>query len=181
VKRREFITLLGGAAATWPLAARAQQAAMPVIGFLGPLTPSVQSKWTAAFVQRLRELGWIEGRTVAIEYRWADGRSECFAEIAAEFVRLKVSVIVTAGTAAVVAAKQATSVIPIVFAAAGDPGWHWPGRESGATGRQRHRTVKPVGRSCQQATRTLARGCPQSPPLGDHGQYRQSHRRAGDG
>jgi putative ABC transport system substrate-binding protein len=121
VKRREFITLLGGAAATWPLAARAQQAAMPVIGFLGPLTPSVQSKWTAAFVQRLRELGWIEGRTVAIEYRWADGRSERFAEIAAEFVRLKVSVIVTAGTAAVVAAKQATSVIPIVFAAAGDP------------------------------------------------------------
>jgi hypothetical protein len=81
----------------------------PTIGFLGPLTPSVQSKWTAAFVQRLRELDWIEGRTVAIEYRWADGRSERFAEIAAEFVRLKVSVIVTAGTAAVVAAKQATS------------------------------------------------------------------------
>ena len=72
-------------------------------------------------MQRLRELGWIEGRTVAIEYRWAEGRSERFAEIAAEFVRLKVDVIVTAGTAAVVAAKQATSVIPIVFAAAGDP------------------------------------------------------------
>jgi putative ABC transport system substrate-binding protein len=120
MKRREFITLLGGAAA-WPLGARAQPAKLPTIGFLGPLTPSVQSKWTAAFVQRLRELGWIEGRTVAIEYRWADGRSERFAEIAAEFVRLKVSVIVTAGTAAVVAAKQATSVIPIVFAAAGDP------------------------------------------------------------
>ena len=80
-----------------------------------------QSQWVAAFVQRLRELGWIEGRTVAIEYRWAEGRSERFAEIAAEFVRLKVDVIVTAGTAAVVAAKQATSVIPIVFAAAGDP------------------------------------------------------------
>src|SRR6266446_6434998 len=89
VKRREFIALAGGAAIAWPLAARAQQPMMPVIGFLGPLTPSVQSKWTAAFVQRLRELGWIEGRTVAIEYRWADGRSERFAEIAAEFVRLK--------------------------------------------------------------------------------------------
>ena len=120
MRRREFITVLGGAA-MWPLAARAQPAKLPTIGFLGPLTPSVQSKWTAAFVQRLRELGWIEGRTVAIEYRWADGRSERFAEIAAEFVRLKVSVIVTAGTAAVVAAKQATSVIPIVFATAGDP------------------------------------------------------------
>jgi len=121
IRRREFVTLLGGAAAAWPLEARAQPAKLPTIGFLGPLTPSVQSKWTAAFVQRLRELGWIEGRTVAIEYRWADGRSERFAEIAAEFVRLKVSVIVTAGTAAVVAAKQATSVIPIVFATAGDP------------------------------------------------------------
>ena len=121
MKRRDFITVVGGVAAAWPLGARAQQPAMPVIGFLGPLTPSVQSKWTAAFVQRLRELGWIDGRNVAIEYRWAEGRSERFAEIAAEFVRLKVGVIVTAGTAAVIAAKQATSVIPIVFAAAGDP------------------------------------------------------------
>ena len=88
---------------------------------MGAATPSAESQWVAAFVQRLRELGWIEGRTVAIEYRWAEGRSERFAEIAAEFVRLKVDVIVTSGTAAVVAAKQATSVIPIVFAAAGDP------------------------------------------------------------
>ena len=122
MRRREFITLLGGAAAAWPLAARAQQPAkLPTIGFLGASTPSAQSQWVAAFVQRLRELGWIEGRTVAIEYRWAEGRSERFAEIAAEFVRLKVDVIVTAGTAAVLAAKQATSVIPIVFAVAGDP------------------------------------------------------------
>jgi putative ABC transport system substrate-binding protein len=75
----------------------------------------------AAFVQRLRELGWIEGRTVAIEVRWAEARQERFAEIAAEFVRLRVNVIVTAGTAAVVRAKKATSVIPIVFAVAGDP------------------------------------------------------------
>ena len=122
MRRREFITLLGGAAAAWPLAARAQQAGkLPTIGFLGAGTPSAQGQWAAAFVQRLRELGWIEGRTVAIEYRWAEGRTERFAEIAAEFVRLKVDVIVTTATAAVLAAKQATSVIPIVFAAAGDP------------------------------------------------------------
>ena len=122
MRRREFITLLGGAAAAWPLAAHAQQAGkLPTIGFLGATTPSAQGQWVAAFVQRLRELGWIEGRTVAIEYRWAEGRSERFAEIAAEFVRLKVDVIVTSGTAPVLAAKQATSVIPIVFAVAGDP------------------------------------------------------------
>ena len=121
MKRREFITLLGGAAAAWPLAARAQQPAkLPTIGFLGAATPSAASPWVAAFVQRLRELGWIEGRTVAIEVRWAEGRSERFAEIAAEFVRLKVDVIVTAGPA-VFAVKQATSVIPIVFATVADP------------------------------------------------------------
>jgi putative ABC transport system substrate-binding protein len=121
LKRREFITLLGGAAA-WPLAARAQQTGkLPTIGYLGSATPALQSQWAAAFVQRLRELGWIEGRTIAIEYRWAEGRSDRYAEIAAELVRLKVDVIVMSGTAAVVAAKQATSVIPIVFAAAGDP------------------------------------------------------------
>jgi putative tryptophan/tyrosine transport system substrate-binding protein len=120
VKRRDFITLLGGAAAAWPLAARAQQSAMPVIGFLGTTTPSAWSQWVAAFVQRLRDLGWIEGRTIAVEYRWAEGRDERFAEIAAEFVRLKVNVIVTSGTA-LLAAKQATSVIPIVFAVANDP------------------------------------------------------------
>ncbi|HJZ34159.1 MAG TPA: ABC transporter substrate-binding protein [Hyphomicrobiaceae bacterium] len=119
MRRREFITLLGGAAA-WPLAARAQQAKLPTIGFLGTSTPLNWNPWTAAFVQRLRELGWIEGRTVAIEYRWAEGRDERFAEIAAEFDRLKVDVIVTGG-AAVLAAKQATSNIPIVFAIAVDP------------------------------------------------------------
>jgi putative ABC transport system substrate-binding protein len=121
MRRREFITLLGGAAAAWPLAARAQQATkLPTIGFLGAGTPSGWSHWVAALVQRLRELGWIEGRTVAIEYRWAAGRSERYAEIAAEFVRLKVDVMVTSG-AAVPAAKQATSVIPIVFATAANP------------------------------------------------------------
>jgi len=122
VRRREFITLLGGAAAAaLPLAARAQQVGkLPTIGFLGAATPSAWSQWVAAFVERLHELGWIEGRTVAIDYRWAEGRSERYGEIAAEFVRLKVDVIVTVGSA-VLAAKQATSVIPIVFAAATDP------------------------------------------------------------
>ena len=89
--------------------------------FFGQTTRSPASEWTAAFVQRLRELGWIDGRTITIEYRWAEGREERFAEIAAEFVRLKVDVIVTSGTPQVLAAKQATSVIPIVFASSGDP------------------------------------------------------------
>ena len=120
--RREFITLLGGAAAVWPLAARAQQPErMRTIGFLGSGTPSSQAQRTAAFVQRLHELGWIKSRNVAIEYRWAEGRNERAAEIAAEFVRLKVDAIVTSGTGIAIAVKQATSVIPIVFAAAGDP------------------------------------------------------------
>jgi putative ABC transport system substrate-binding protein len=120
MQRRQFITLFGGAAAAWPLSARAQPAKLPTIGFLGAGTSSAFSQWTAAFVQRLRELGWIEGRTVAIEYRWADGRAERFGEIAAEFVRLKVDVIVTVGSA-VPATMQATSTIPIVFAIAVDP------------------------------------------------------------
>jgi putative ABC transport system substrate-binding protein len=93
---------------------------MPTIGFLGTGTPSAWSHWVAAFAQRLHELGWIEGRAVAIEYRWAEGRGERFAEIAAEFVRLKVDVIITVGSA-VAATKQVTSTIPIVFAIAVDP------------------------------------------------------------
>ena len=121
MRRREFISLLGGAAA-WPLAARAQQPAkLPTVGYLGSGTPATQSQWAAAFVQRLHEVGWIDGRTVAIEYRWAEGRDERAAEIASEFVRRKVDVIVTSGTAVIVAVKQATEAIPIVFAAAGDP------------------------------------------------------------
>src|SRR5262245_59538481 len=122
MRRREFILALSGAAAAWPVAARAQQATkLPTIGYLGSGTPTTQAQWVAAFVRRLRELGWIEGRTVAIEYRWAEGRNERAAEIAAEFVRLHVDVILTYGAPAVVAAKQATSIIPIVFATAGDP------------------------------------------------------------
>jgi len=122
VSRRGLLRLVVGAVAAWPLHAHAQQTRkLPTIGFLGQTTRSAASEWVAAFVQRLRELGWIEGRTIAIEYRWGEGRDERFAEIAAEFVRLKVDVVVTSGTPAVMAAKQATSVIPIVFATAGDP------------------------------------------------------------
>src|SRR5450432_1996055 len=121
MQRRELITLLGGTVASWPLAARAQQSAkLPTIGFLGPASQSSWSPWTDAFVERLRELGWIEGSTVAIEYRWAEGRGDRFAEIAAEFVRLKMDVIVTGGGAGV-ALKRATSTIPIVLAVAVDP------------------------------------------------------------
>src|SRR5215471_16336110 len=121
LKRREFITLIGGAAA-WPLAARAQQPGkLQTIGFSGQSTRSAESELVVAFVQRLRELGWIENRTVVIVYRRAEGRDERFTDIAAEFVRLKVDVIVTSGTPQVLATKQATSVIPIVFARVGDP------------------------------------------------------------
>jgi putative tryptophan/tyrosine transport system substrate-binding protein len=119
MRRREFITLVGGAAA-WPLATHAQPAKLPTIGFLGTATPSTWSQFVAAFVQRLRDLGWVEGRNVAIEFRWAEGRTERYSEIATEFVRLKVDVIVTSG-GAVLATKQATSIIPIVFAIATDP------------------------------------------------------------
>jgi putative ABC transport system substrate-binding protein len=118
MKRRKFITLLGSAVA-WPLAASAQQTPrLPTIGSPSPMMASVESQRAAAFVQRLRELGWIEGRTVAIKVRWAEGRSERAADIVAEFVRQKVDVIVSRGSVSVLAAKQ---VIPMVLAGAGDP------------------------------------------------------------
>jgi putative ABC transport system substrate-binding protein len=121
MKRREVIRVLGGAAIVWPIAGRAQQKPrLPAIGFLGVASPSTWKNYVTVFEHRLSELGWIEGRSIAIEYRWADGQDLQFAEFAAEFVRLKVDVIVTAGSA-VLAAKQATSVIPIVFAVASDP------------------------------------------------------------
>jgi putative ABC transport system substrate-binding protein len=121
MKRRKFITLLGGAAA-WPLAARAQQREkLPIIGILGSATPGAEGQLVAVLIERLRRLGWIEGRTVAIETRWAEGRAGRFTEIAAEFVKLNVSIIVTGGTESVEAVKRATSVIPIVFWSAGDP------------------------------------------------------------
>lgn len=120
MRRREFISLLGSGSVALPLAALAQLAKLPSIGFLGASTRANWTQWTEAFVQRLRELGWVDGSTVAIEYRWADGHTERYAEIAAEFVRLKVNVILTVGSA-VIAAKQATSTIPIVFAIAVEP------------------------------------------------------------
>src|ERR1700730_4461571 len=119
LKRREFITLAGGAGMGGPLAARAQQ--RPMIGFLGAANPAVASQWLVTFVQRLGELGWVDGRSVMIEVRWAEGRGERAAEIAAEFVRLKVDIIATWATAPALAAKSATSTIPIVFALATDP------------------------------------------------------------
>src|SRR5438093_4116560 len=120
MRRREFVMQIGGTAG-WTLAADAQPAGkLPIIGLLVPGTPTSHGPWFAALVQRLRELGWIEGRTVALEYRYAEGFNERYAEIAAEFVRLNVDVIVTSGPA-VPAAKQATSVIPIIFALSGDP------------------------------------------------------------
>ena len=120
MKRREFITLLGSAVA-WPLAASAQQTPkLPPIGFLSPTRGSAENQRVAAFLQRLRAAGWIEGRSVAIKVRRAEGRSERAADIVAEFVQQKVDVIVSRGTVSVLAAKQATPVIPIVFAG-GDP------------------------------------------------------------
>jgi putative ABC transport system substrate-binding protein len=125
MRKRAFLGLLGGAAAAWPLVAwprvaRAQQRQRPTIGFLGSSTPSAWGPWTAAFLQRLRELGWIEGRSIAIEYRWAQGRNERGAEIAAEFARLKVDVIVTSGSSAL-AVREAISTVPVVFGIMADP------------------------------------------------------------
>jgi putative ABC transport system substrate-binding protein len=155
LKRREFITLLGGAASAWPVAGRAQQK-LPTIGFLGSTARWTESPRDAALLERLRELGWIEGRTVAIEHRWAENRMERYAEIATEFVRLRVAVIVTSGTA-VPAFKQATSAIPIVFTIDADP----------------------VGRGL---VASLARpSFFRSAPFGGHGQCWFSWRGAGNG
>jgi putative ABC transport system substrate-binding protein len=121
MRRREFLGVLGGAAAAWPVAALAQQQGKrPTIGILGTADASIWGGWVTAFTQRLSELGWVEGQNITVERRWADGRSERFAGIAAEFVRLKTDVIVTMGDA-VSAAKQAAPATPIVFALAGDP------------------------------------------------------------
>lgn len=122
MRRRDFVTGIAGSAAAWPLTARAQQGAkLPTIGFFSAGSAAALSNWVAALVRRLGELGWIEGRTVTIEYRWAEGHNARLAEIAAEFVQRKVDVIVTHSAEPVIAAKQATSVIPIVFGVAADP------------------------------------------------------------
>jgi putative ABC transport system substrate-binding protein len=168
MKRRAFIAGLGGVAA-WPLAARAQQppAKLPTIGFLGAATPAVANQWVAAFERRLRELGWIEARTIAIEYRWAEGNSDRYSEIAAEFIRLKVDAIVTWGAAPVLAAKRATAQIPIVFAGQADP------VGAGMVASLARPGGNVTGLSLQQTDTTdkrldtFARGCTQSWPAGD--------------
>src|SRR5262249_60848424 len=122
MRRRDFVTLLGGAVAAYPLTARAQQSStMRRIGFLGSLSEQTQLQWTTAFLKGLRDHGWIEGTTISIDYRWAEGGSDGLAELAAELVQRNVGVIVTLGTEQTLAVKQATASIPIVFAAAGDP------------------------------------------------------------
>src|SRR5258708_27257013 len=122
LRRREWLAALGSAAVAWPLAARAQQMAnLPTVGFLGAGSPTTADVWVSAFMSRLRELGWIEGRNIKIDVRWAEGRNDRSAEIAAELVRLKVDVIVTYSSEHTQIANHATSVIPIVFALAADP------------------------------------------------------------
>ena len=141
MKRREFMTLLGAAAA-WPLAARAQQPGkLPTIGFLGA-SSSIESQRVAAFVQRLRELAWIDGRNLAIEYRWAEGRNDRYAEAAAELVRLKVDVIVTVANPGNPRGKASDNGHPDRVRGCVGPGRDWLGGESGATGRQRHWSVE---------------------------------------
>ena len=179
MRRREFIALVGGAAASCvSIAAWAQQPVkVPTIGYLGGGGPVSQRAWVEAFVQRLRELGWFEGRTIAIEYRWGEGRSERYAEIAAEFVRLKVDVILAGGTEAAIAAKQATSAIPIIFPTAGDPlgsrlvtSLARPG--GNATG------LSNLGTDLAAKRLEILREVPPgAAPLGRHGQYRLLRRR----
>ena len=171
MRRRSFMTLLGGAAAAWPLAARAQQPGkLPTIGFLGSTTASIASQWVVVFVQRLCELGWIEGHAVAIEYRWAESRKERAEGLAAEFVQLKVDLIMTYGTQCALAAKQATNSVPIVFGIAGRPRCQWPCCQSGATGLEHHLGIEPRDRSCHQTSPNPARDCTRPAPIVDHGE-----------
>ena len=179
MRRREFITLLGGAAATWPIAARAQPGKTPTVGFLGASTPAGAGPWVAAFAQRLRELGWTQGRTVAIEYRWAEGRNERMAEIAAEFVRAKADVIVAQGTPAALAAKNATATLPIVFSLPGDPVGSGLVASLARPGGNVTGLSNADGRAWRQTSRSPTRDRPGATPAGDHGQCWQRRQRIG--
>src|SRR5215207_6839389 len=120
MRRREFVQLIGGAAAAWPFVARGQPARIPVVGFLVAGSQASHGAWVAAYAQRMSELGWSEGHNIAIEYRWAAGDNQRMTEFAAEFVQRKVDVIVSSANGVTIA-RQATSSIPIVFAAFSDP------------------------------------------------------------
>ena len=142
IGRRQFITLLGGAAATWPLSVRAQSK-LRTIGYLGSGSPSAQGPWIAAFVQRMRELGWIEGATFVVENRWAEGRSERYAEIAAEFVRLNVAVILTEGGCSA-CGTAGNSNYSDCLRGGGRSGRRGSGSLVSAAGRQCYRSVNPT-------------------------------------
>jgi putative ABC transport system substrate-binding protein len=181
IRRREFIAGLGSAAA-WPVLARAQQSdRIRRIGVLMSVANNAlgQARFKA-FQQGLERLGWTDGRNLAIEVRWSEGRAERYAEITAEFVRLKVDVIVTKATLPTMLAKEATQVIPIVFIGAADP------LATGLVGSLAHPGGNVTGLSNQsrdiagKRVEIFARACPGTSPGGDRGQYRQCRQRAGD-
>jgi hypothetical protein len=174
MRRREFITLVGGAVTALPFAVRAQQPAVPVIGLMGVDSAAAQSRMTAAFVQRLRELGWTEGRNVIIEYRWAEGRTERFAEIAAEFVQRNVSIISHPQHPTNPRGK-ARDIDNSDRVCNGRRSSRDGSRfELGTAGRQRNWVVESGFRYCRQETRTLAPSRSRSPPIGDYSRHWQS-------